>query len=936
MKRGHLVATALPAILLASTAHAVRQPDYLDERPLETATGGKGRFHRAGTYTTPASAKASFDRFRAAHGSWKALWDGDTAVPTRIFGEGIAAPGSMADGAIAEAAAKRLLAEQIDLLAPGASASDFVVIGNLVRGGVRTVSFGQRWNGLEVVSSSVRFMFKHDRIASIASTATPHISATMPASLASASTAESKAQGWVDAAYGATPTVLGSSRTALLLPIHRERGAALEHRVVLPVTVDLASPRGKWIVYVDAATAEPVARRQTLMFASGTVRYRVPPRHPEGGYEDFVAQFTNHQADGSPVTSDIAGLFSWTGAAAATVAPGLAGPYARIFNEAGANVTGSLNVAPDGSAVWDRSSVEFEDAQLASYIHANVAKQFGKDNMDPDLGWLFQQIPVHPNEDSTCNAYSNLDDIHFFRAGDGCENTARLADVVYHEFGHSIHGQSEVPGTDFDGAMSEGVSDVYAALITGDPAMGLGFFSPTQPLRHIDPPDKEWTWPDDSTGQVHNDGHIISGAFWDLRKALIAQLGEQEGKDLLHEMYYAAISRADDMLSCYAEVLLADDDNGNIADGTPHQCAIDQAFALHGLAEGAAAQLGAVAPPSVENLTLTLQQLEDTGGDCPGPQIAAAHVEWHLRSEPGTGGWVDFTEGGTTFAATIPDQPDGTVIQYQVVAEMTDGSSRTLPQNAADPWYELYVGPVDEIYCTDFEADPVAGGWLYGGGWSWGDATAPAGSDDPATAYSGTKVLGQVLGGNYENNGTFTVRSPEIDVAGYETIRLQYRRWLNVEDAEYDHAQIIVEGSTAPVPVWTNLRTEQGSTNHRDREWRFQDVDLTGFGADGTLTVTFHLDSDQGLEFGGWTIDDFCIVTQGAPAPECGDGEIDVDTEECDDGNLADGDDCSSLCELPGGGGGGCCSTSRDRGIAGPLLLAFGTALFVVRRRRRR
>ena len=929
MKREHLLATALPAILLASTAHAVRQPDHLDERPLETATGGKGRAHRAGTYQTPAAAKAAFDRFRAAYGSWKALWDADTAVPTRIFGEGVAAPGSMADGAVAEEVARRLLAEQIDLLAPGARDSDFVVIGNLVRGGVRTVSFGQRWQGLEVVGGSVRFMFKHDRMLSIASTATPHIQATMPASFASRQQAEHKARSWVDAAYGATPTVLGSGRDALLLPVHRERGAALEHRVVLPVTVDLADPRGQWTVYVDAATAEPVARRQLLHFAEGTVRYRVPPRHPQGGYEDHAAQFANHTADGAPVSSDINGLFTWASAAAATVSPGLAGPYARIFNEAGANVTGTLTVDPDGSAVWDRSTVEFEDAQLASFIHANIAKQFAKDHMDADLGWLHQQMAVHPNEASTCNAYSNLDDIHFFRAGDGCENTARLADVVYHEFGHSIHGQSQVPGTNFDGAMSEGVSDVYAALITGDPAMGLGFFSPTQPLRHIDPPDKEWFWPDDSTGQVHNDGHIISGAFWDLRKKLVLDHGDEAGSALIHAMYYAAISRADDMLSSYAEVLIADDDDGNLANGTPNQCAIDQAFALHGLADGAAAQIGSVAPPAVDGLTLTLEQLEATGGDCPGPQIESAHVIWHLRREPGTGGWVDFTDGGATFAATIPDQADGEVIQYQVYAELSDGSTRLLPQNAADPWYELYVGGVTPIYCTDFESDPTADGWSFGNGFSWGPAGGA--SDDPTVAHSGSNVIG--IDGTYGRDASYWARSPEIDVSGHETVRLQYRRWLNVEDAEYDQAEIIVQGATTPLPVWTNLQSPSGQTHHRDREWRFQDVDLTGFGAGGTLQITFQLTSDQGLEYGGWTVDDFCIVAMGAPPAACGDGTVD-EAEECDDGNLEDGDDCTSICTLPGEGG-GCCSTSKDRGVAGPIVLALAAALAFVRRRRR-
>ncbi|MBE7452886.1 MAG: DUF4215 domain-containing protein [Kofleriaceae bacterium] len=107
------------------------------------------------------------------------------------------------------------------------------------------------------------------------------------------------------------------------------------------------------------------------------------------------------------------------------------------------------------------------------------------------------------------------------------------------------------------------------------------------------------------------------------------------------------------------------------------------------------------------------------------------------------------------------------------------------------------------------------------------------------------------------------------------------------------------------------------STHHKDREWRFHDVDLTAQAADGTVQVTFGLTSDQGLELGGWTLDDVCIVGWSAAFARCGDGSLGA-TEACDDGNTVDGDGCSATCQLRDDGGegdgdlgGGCCSTSR-------------------------
>ncbi|MCA9674907.1 MAG: DUF4215 domain-containing protein [Myxococcales bacterium] len=200
------------------------------------------------------------------------------------------------------------------------------------------------------------------------------------------------------------------------------------------------------------------------------------------------------------------------------------------------------------------------------------------------------------------------------------------------------------------------------------------------------------------------------------------------------------------------------------------------------------------------------------------------------------------------------------------------------------------------------------------------------------------------LAGDYQDMAQSEATMPEIDTTGFETVRLQYRRWLGVEDALYDHATINADGAE----LWSNLDTPGGTTQHRDREWRFQDVDLSPLAADGKVTVKFHLDSDESLGFGGWSLDDVCIVGVG-PAV-CGDGFV-TDPEQCDDGNVVDGDGCSATCttETPATCGdgindevdcpteepGGCCSTGGHGGAGGPLLLGLATLLGLSRRRRR-
>jgi MYXO-CTERM domain-containing protein len=218
-----------------------------------------------------------------------------------------------------------------------------------------------------------------------------------------------------------------------------------------------------------------------------------------------------------------------------------------------------------------------------------------------------------------------------------------------------------------------------------------------------------------------------------------------------------------------------------------------------------------------------------------------------------------------------------------------------------------------------------------------------------------------------------------VQTGADKKVRPHYRRWLNVEDANFDRATIYANDTQ----VWQNFDSMMGDnsdTQHQDKEWRFQDVDLSSHVKDGAVQVKYEIKSGQGLELGGWTLDDFCIV--GIPEPICGDGVVGgtetcddgasnsdtapdacrshctapacgdgvVDTgEACDDGNDVDDDACHNDCTAPaenppgpksdpkndGTELGGCgCRTAGEGGSPWPLgLLALGLPLALARRR---
>lgn len=990
--RSSATLVALAALSLSSAAHAVVAPSWKGwegHEHLRALSGPALRAERTlSHHHAPRARLAELAKLEAATGvAWRVSWDKSTWVPARLFGAGVPAPGSSSSAVAAEKHARALLTAHARLVAPFADPSSFRLITNDLSGGLRTVALQQTAHGLDVVGGHVSFRFKNDRLFMIASSVKP-TSGARP--LAASSTAlEAKARAAAEAALladVATSASAGVVSEPLVLPLVGRAGS-LGARTVVRVTVR-TEPVGKWEVWVDALTGDAVARQQMLRFATGTVLLDAPVRRPTDLRAEFPAARATVTLDGLADESAPDGTVTWPTELPASAELSLVGPLTRVLDDGGDHATVSFSLDPGGTFVWSEASTELLDSQLTAFVHTGEVKARVK-AIAPTFTFVNQQTDATVNIDDMCNAFSDGTDINFFRAGGPCENTGRLSDVVHHEYGHSTHFHAILPGAGaFDGALSEGVSDYLAATMSDDSGMGRGFFFTDEPLRELDPPSFEHRWPDDIGTDVHETGLIIGGALWDLRKLLVDKHGQEVGVEIADDLWFQSIRRAEDIPTMYHEVLAADDDDGDLENGTPNVCEINQAFGRHGLQAWSATVTDLAGSTSSDGYAVSaaISGLYDA---CPGESVTGVELRWNVRGASMTETVVMAPTGGT-YLASIPPQAPGTVVQYRVVVQLETGDTFSLPQNPADPKYEMFVGEVVPLYCTDFEDDPFAAGWTHelvdgpnnpgADDWQWGKPLAEAGSGDPDDAFSGSRVLGNDLGtgnsnGIYQPNIVNRASSPVIDVQGHTDVRLQYRRWLNVEDGFFDKATIYANGSLA----WQNLDSDQGdasSTHHEDGEWRFHDVELSPFIADdGSVRVSWELATDQGLHFGGWTLDDVCVVAFVAPAPppaECGNGVLeegeacdegpndvcrddctvpacgdgrDDEGEACDDGNLQDGDGCSASCEeeLPAGGGGngvtaagGCgCRVATPRGDLEGALALGALALAAVRRRAR-
>ncbi len=162
------------------------------------------------------------------------------------------------------------------------------------------------------------------------------------------------------------------------------------------------------------------------------------------------------------------------------------------------------------------------------------------------------------------------------------------------------------------------------------------------------------------------------------------------------------------------------------------------------------------------------------------------------------------------------------------------------------------------FYSQSLDSDP---GWTTEGQWSFGlpaGSGGQSGGPDPSSGYTGTKVYGYNLAGDYESNlQQKHLTSSAIDCSGRSDIHLKFWRWLGVESPSYDHAYVQV--STNGVDwtiVWEN------TSSIADSVWSQVDLDISAI-ADNQSDVYLRWTmgaTDSSVQYCGWNIDDIELI----------------------------------------------------------------------------
>lgn len=942
------------AVALPIPAHAItgRQPILRDPRLYQrTYEPAVQRAH---------GSRGEWTDFLLRHGPrWTARWDARSHTALRFYGEGIEV-GQPTTDEEAFAIGETFFYDNEDLLGDGVLVEDLVRISAKEAHGTRYVSFRREYRGVPVEGSRVHVRIKNGRL--FMGGVDTHPDADVPTSPAIPFEAA------VEVARGDLSTLAPRDRLTaegdvelVVYPLPLED--RYEYHLAWKVRMVREDGPGTWDVFVDATDGSLVDRLDRVLWLDGTLNVRHDLRTvtnpPEYGVTPMAFNKVTFPDPDPDVTvyTDAGGHFVADGVAGPTTATAsVVGDDIRIsnFSQGNAEIAGSWTAA-DGAALefsTDAATDEYGQAQLDVYAYLLQVRARAQ-AMDPANAYAWDRIDAKVNQDQTCNAFFD-GDVNFFRSGGGCNNTGRISDVVYHEFGHGFHYYQLTQGDVgvFDGALSEGAGDYMSGTMWGDPYLAPGFFvsGASTWLREFD---SDYSWPDDIDADPHYTGLIFASTMWDLQTLLAGKYGVDAGRAHADLLYARILIGAMDIPTTYEEALAGDDDDGNLANGTPNVCEINDAFSAHGLGPsgGAAGISTAHAPlgnqasgaeiPVSAFVAIQYPQCVEYG-------IESTRLSWSVDAGSNWETSDMVGDDGENWTATLPALPAGTQVLYSI--EIADGGGNaayTLPENAAMPYYMFYVGELAPVFFDDFEGDDM--GWTHEllsgddeeGADDWQQGRPRGESGDPSEAFSGSIVWGNDLGSNqyngaYQPDKVNTLISPPIDLSSHSLVRLQFRRWLLVEDGSFDRAAVYVEEQ----PVWTNavspssVPDDERDLHHEDLEWQLHDIDISGIaGGRPDVRIRFEIDSDGGLEFGGWNVDDVGVYAM-TEAPEDPPGDDDDDDGD-DDTTDPSGEDPEgpSLIGDPDTCGGCDASDSSQSSPVGAALAAF--ALLALRRRLR-
>ena len=258
--------------------------------------------------------------------------------------------------------------------------------------------------------------------------------------------------------------------------------------------------------------------------------------------------------------------------------------------------------------------------------------------------------------------------------------------------------------------------------------------------------------------------------------------------------------------------------------------------------------LSFVNPGEMHTLTVSM---ETPFGGAVDINTAKVHIRY---GETGVEAIKQLTSlGAGMFTAQIPGSLCGLSTEYWFDVETVSGQYQRYPAGES----VLSAGAAQTIASISMDENP---NWSTTGLWSWGQPSGGGGqygNQDPTGGATGNNVMGYNLSGDYENNLSekHLVAGP-FDLSGNQNTQLQFSRYLNVEQPQYDHASIgvkIDKGSWQT--VWTN------SSEITDSQWQAVSYDISIADNSDSVWIRWTMGStDTAWQYSGWNIDDVSIT----------------------------------------------------------------------------
>ena len=756
------------------------------------------------------SRQADWQRFRTDWGRWSVRWDPRNDTPRFLIAPGMALTN-----------AERIID---DIAAMSQVPSDELTLSRTVTRGERTFMVWQRtWRGASVEGDEVLLIASHGRIAGIQVRLTPMRLSQTP-------------------------------RAGEVVFVDVEGQPWLTTR----------TEEGFHVVYLGR-DGEEVHRYDTRMFDEVLVS------HEERTVGDAIVtsparNIAVQDDNGTVENTDDDGIHSRTGSITAT----LTGPELRVRDQ-----SEEIRLSGTGDLLFE-GGVDMPLSAGTVQHHFHVVWDWLKQRW-PDHSWLDEQVTATVEVNGSCNAYYTNGTINFYpEKPPNCNNFGRIADVVYHEVGHGIHDYIRVAGT-FAGDVSEGSADYISATILNDPVLAPYARPDGSFIREIE---TDRVYPDDLTGEVHNDGLIWASFMWNLREQWRTTYGEATGVEMADHILLGALELGPTLTDIYEAVLLADDNDGDPTNGTPHDCELVSLLNDHGIGPGTLGVLSFDHSPLGPQASATIAypftfDVTTWPADC--SAFDADSVGLWFTTNPDAALedgdlWqpAELTWSGDTWSGEIPRQPAGAEVRYYLTASSSDGTgSHTTHGGREDGLYTFRIGDRESLFCEGFEHG--ATGWSHGPGLPWDAGKkevddwvfgAPSGNpDNPASAFEGSTVAGTNLAGDYTPNNRSHLRGAVWTVSDPGPMfMLSYQRFLTVEDGFYDSAKIWL----GEEELWANPASESGSEAHLvDTDWTLHDISLEG--VSGDIQLSWSLQSDGGLQYGGWALDSVCLVQLADP-----------------------------------------------------------------------